>query len=68
MTRTDPAEISALVRSVIVTFGLPFDILSVTESLSGWNIHVRAGTGGLVHITVPDGRPLVMRHAIRELL
>lgn len=68
MTQTDPAVVSALVRSVIVTFGLPFDVLAVNESQAGWKIHVRAGTGGLVHITVPDGRPFAMRLAIRELL
>jgi hypothetical protein len=68
MARTGSAEISDLVRSVIITFGLPFAVLAVNQSLAGWNVHVRAGTGGLVHITVPDGRPFVMRLAIRELL
>jgi hypothetical protein len=68
VTQTDSAEVSALVRSVIVTYGLPFAVLAVTESVAGWNIHVRAGTGGLVSITVPHGRPLVMRLAIRERL
>jgi hypothetical protein len=67
-TQTNPTEITALVRSVIVTFGLPFAVVAVTESLAGWNIHVRAGTGGMVHITVPDGRRLVMWTVIREML
>jgi hypothetical protein len=68
MNETNTTEISALVRSVIVTFGLPFAVLAVTECAAGWNIHVRAGTGGIVHITVPDSRPFAMRHAIREKL
>jgi hypothetical protein len=68
MTRTDPAEISELVRSVIITFGLPFAVLAVTESMAGWRISVRAGTGDIVQITVPDGRPFAMRLTIRDLL
>jgi hypothetical protein len=68
MNETNTTEISALVRSVIVTFGLPFAVLAVTECAAGWNIHVRAGTGGIVHITVPDSRPFAMRYAIREKL
>jgi hypothetical protein len=68
MNETNTTEISALVRSVIVTFGLPFAVLAVTECAAGWNIHVRAGTGGIVQITVPNSRPFAMRHAIREKL
>jgi hypothetical protein len=68
LTLKDSAEVSALVRSVIVTYGLPFAVLAVTESVAGWNIHLRAGTGCLVSIAVPKGRPFVMRLAIRELL
>ena len=68
MNQTDATQIGSLVRSVIVTFGLPFAVLAVTECAAGWNIHVRAGTGGIVHITVPECRPLAMRHVIREKL
>jgi hypothetical protein len=62
------SEVDALVRSVIVHLGLPFAVLSVTESPAGWNIQVRAGTEGVVRFTVFDGRPLAMRSAIQEKL
>jgi hypothetical protein len=51
-------EVDALVRSVIVHLGLPFAVLSVIESPAGWDIQVRAGTGGVVRFTVLGGRPL----------
>jgi hypothetical protein len=65
MNRT---EVEELVRSVIIHIGLPFAVLSVVESAVGWNIQVRAGTGGMVRFTVLDGRPLAMRIAIQEKL
>lgn len=65
MTTTDVED---LVRSVIVHIGLPFAVLSVVESPFGWNIQVRAGTGGVVRFTVLGGRPLAMRIAIQEKL
>ena len=61
-------EVEELVRSVIVHLGLPFAILAVIESPLGWNIQVRAGTGGVVRFTVVGGRPLAMRIAIQEKL
>jgi hypothetical protein len=61
-------EVDALVRSVIVHLGLPFAVLSVIESPAGWDIQVRAGTGGVVRFTVLGGRPLAMRVAIQEKL
>jgi len=61
-------EVEALVRSVIVHIGLPFAVLSVIESPAGWNILVRAGTGGMVRFNVLGARPLVMRIAIQEKL
>jgi len=61
-------DVDALVRNVIVHLGLPFAVLSVVESPTGWNIQVRAGTGGVVRLTVPAGRPLAMRTAIQEQL
>jgi hypothetical protein len=61
-------EVSALVRSVIVHLGLPFAVLSVVESPAGWNIQVRAGTGGVVRFTVYGNQPLVMRNAIQDKL
>lgn len=62
------AEVDALVRSVIVHLGLPFAVMSVTECPSGWNVQVRAGTGGVVRFMVFAGRPITMRVAIQEKL
>lgn len=62
------AEVEALVKSVIVHLGLPFAVLSVIASPIGWNIRVRAGTGGIVSFAIPGGRPLSMRVAIQEKL
>ena len=53
---------------MIVHIGLPFAVLSVIESPSGWNVQVRAGTGGVVRFTVLGARPLAMRIAIQEKL
>jgi hypothetical protein len=61
-------EVDALVRSVIIHLGLPFAVLSVVESPTGWNIQVRAGTGRVVRFSLPAGRPLAMRIAIQEKL
>jgi len=61
-------EVETMVRSVIVHLGLPFSVLSVVGSPSGWNIRVRASTGGTVAFTVAGGRPLSMRAAIQERL
>jgi len=61
-------EVRELVRNVIIHIGLPFAVLSVIESPAGWNILVRAGTGGIVRFTVLGGRPLAMRIAIQEKL
>jgi len=62
------SEVDALVRSVIIHFGLPFAVLSVVESPAGWNIQGRVGTGGMVRFTLLSGRPLAMRVAIQEKL
>jgi hypothetical protein len=61
-------EVDAIVRSVIVHLGLPFSVMSVVESPTGWNIRVRAGTGGVVSFALFDGRPTAMRVAIQERL
>jgi len=47
---------------------VPFAVLFVIESPLGWNVQVRAGTGGVVRFTVLGGRPLAMRIAIQEKL
>jgi len=61
-------EVELLVRGVIVHLGLPFTVLSVIASPTGWNIVVRAGTGGVVRFVVPAGRPVTMRTMIQERL
>jgi hypothetical protein len=61
-------EVELLVRSVIVHLGLPFTVLSVIAAPTGWNIVVRATTGGVVRFTVPQGRPVTMRTVIQERL
>jgi hypothetical protein len=61
-------EVDAIVRGVIVHLGLPFSVMSVVESPTGWNIQVRAGTGAVVRFAVFDGRPVAMRVAIQERL
>jgi hypothetical protein len=61
-------EVETMVRSVIVHLGLPFSVLSVVGSPAGWNIRVRAATGGIVAFTVIAGRPLSMRATIQEKL
>ena len=61
-------EVELLVRSVILNLGLPFTVLSVSGSPAGWNIRVRATTGGVVRFTVVGARPVAMRSVIQEKL
>jgi hypothetical protein len=61
-------EVDTIVRGVIVHLGLPFSVMSVVESPTGWNIQVRAGSGGVVRFALFDGRPTTMRLAIQERL
>ncbi len=61
-------EVEAMVKSVIVHLGLPFAVLSVSAAPMGWNIRVRAGTGGIVSFAIVAGRPASMRVAIQEKL
>jgi hypothetical protein len=60
--------VDAILRDVIIQLGLPFTVLSVIESPAGWNIQVRAGTGGLMRFSVPNGRPVAIRVAIQQKL
>lgn len=55
-----------MVRSVIIQLGLPFTLLSVVGSPTGWNIRVGAQKG-VVRITISGG-PSVMRAALQEKL
>jgi hypothetical protein len=64
----DASEVDAIVRDVIVHNGLPFTVLSVTASPAGWDVQVRAGTGGLLRFAIPHGRPTAIRIAIQQHL
>ena len=66
MTR---AEAEALVRGVIVHFGLPFTLLSVEGSSIEWNIQVRCHeTAQVISFRVGGSRPAAMRAAIQQML
>jgi len=65
----NPAEVEALVRSVIVEFGMPFTVQSVVGSPLGWNIKVRAdGTPRVISFLVPGQRALAIREAVQAKL
>jgi hypothetical protein len=61
-------EVERLVRDVIVHGGLPFTVLSVRGSATGWTIAVRSETGEIVQFPLPDGRPVDMRITIHDTL
>ena len=61
-------EVELLVRGVITHIGLPFTVISVNGSPTGWNIVVRGATGSLLRFNVIGGRPVSMRVAIQEKL
>ena len=61
-------EVESLVRAVIVHFGWPFTVQSVSGSPIAWNIVVRSTMGGVVQFTVGGERPAAMRATIQETL
>jgi hypothetical protein len=62
-------EILAIAGRVIVDRGLPFTIVSVAASASGWDIRLQPQTGGAItSISIPDGRPMAVRVAIQDEL
>ena len=61
-------DMQALVRSVIIIFGLPYAVVSVIEAPAAWNVIVRAGTGEIVRFTVEDGARDDMRMTIQRVL
>jgi hypothetical protein len=65
MTTTD---VRSLVRSVIVTYGLPFAVMSVVDSLDGWKIAVHAGNGEILQFIVEASECDEMRSKIRRTL
>jgi hypothetical protein len=64
----NPAEMEALVRSVIVHHGLPFGAVSVVETPDGWNVLVRTEAGGDVAFAILASRPAAMRVAVQQRL
>jgi hypothetical protein len=62
------ADVERVARSLIVERGLACTLLSVTATVSGWNIMVRAGTGAVVRFAVSSQRPIAVREAIQEAL
>ena len=65
MTTTD---VRALVRSVIVTYALPFSVMSVVDSSDGWKVAVRAGTGEILQFMLEGSESDEMRVKIRRTL
>jgi hypothetical protein len=61
-------EVELLIRNVIVQFGMPFTVLSVNGSPTGWNVRVRAESGDVVRFTLIGAQPVSMRAAIQEKL
>jgi hypothetical protein len=63
------AEVEALVRNMIVHFGLPFTVLSVVGSPIGWNVKISAsGTARVVSFDVAGVRPAAIRAAVQQKL
>jgi hypothetical protein len=65
MTR---ADVERLIKNVIVERGFGCTLLSVSDAATGWNVLVRAGTGGLVRFAVPTQRATAAREVIEESL
>jgi hypothetical protein len=61
------ADVQRMVSDVIVHFGFPFTVTSVTNGSAGWDIVVRTGENTL-QFTLPDGQPTRMRVVIQERL
>jgi len=61
-------EVERLVRNVIVDRRFDCTLLSVCSASTGWNVMVRAGTGGLVRFALSTQRAIAARVAIEEIL
>ncbi|HEY6214894.1 MAG TPA: hypothetical protein VIW45_21525 [Vicinamibacterales bacterium] len=63
------AEVDALVRDVLVHFGLPFTLASVVSAPVGWNVKIcESGTGRVVSFSVAGARPADIRAAVQQKL
>ena len=65
MSKTD---LERLVKHVIVEHGFGCTLLSVSSASTGWNVMVRADTGGLIRFTLSTERAVAARVAIAEIL
>ena len=61
-------KLEALMRNIILHRRLPFTFHSVSAAANGWHIVVCDDAGATLSLTVPAGRPLDIRNAIRERL
>lgn len=62
-------DVELIARNVIVTRGLPFNLLTIDRCSSGWDIRLRYEPGDdVVALAVHDGRPVAVRTSIQEQL
>jgi hypothetical protein len=61
-------KLEALMRNIILHRRLPFTFHSVSAAGNGWHIVVCDAAGATLSLTVPAGRPLDIRNAIRDRL
>jgi hypothetical protein len=64
----DTLGVTAIVKDVIVHYGLPFTCVSVTASDRRWDIVVQAESGRTIPLTVADGRPHYVREVVQAKL
>jgi hypothetical protein len=63
-----PAKLEALLRNILLHRRLPFTFHSVSAAADAWHIVVCDDAGAPLSLTVPGGRPLEIRSAVRERL
>ena len=61
-------QVTAIVKDVIVHYGLPFTLVSVNAFERRWEILLRAESGRTIPLSVHDGRPSDMRQTIQDRL
>jgi hypothetical protein len=62
------AQVTAIVKDVIVHYALPFTFVSVIASGRRWEILVRTESGEDIPLSVADGRPHYVRETIQAKL
>lgn len=61
-------QVTAIVKDLIVHYGLPFTLVSVNASERRWDILVRSASGRTIPLSVHDGRPSDIRQTIQDKL